>query len=158
MGRLHQGYLQNCTNTGHVLGRKDVGGIAGQLEPFLEIQYLNDKLGELDRETAVFFDLLEAAHEDISSYGSQAAELSKSISGHLANASAAGSGLTGAANELWYIYNQELTGINNDLSRLNGEWREQAEKNKKPEAEAPGINPTSEEGAEKRRDRAGICR
>lgn len=148
VGRLHQGYLQNCTNTGRVLGRKDVGGIAGQLEPFLEIQYLNDKLGELDRETAVFFDLLEAAHEDISSYGSQAAELSKSISGHLANASAAGSGLTGAANELWYIYNQELTGINNDLSRLNGEWREQAEKNKKPEAEAPGINPTSEEGAE----------
>lgn len=145
VGRLHQGYLQNCTNTGRVLGRKDVGGIAGQLEPFLEIQYLNDKLGELDRETAVFFDLLEAAHEDISSYGSQAAELSKSISGHLTNASAAGSGLTGAANDLWYIYNQELTGINNDLSRLNGEWREQAEKDQKHEAEAAGINPTSEE-------------
>ena len=27
VGRLHQGYLQNCTNTGHILGRKDVGGI-----------------------------------------------------------------------------------------------------------------------------------
>ncbi len=111
-GRLHQGYLQNCTNTGHVLGRKDVGGIAGQLEPFLEIQYLNDKLGELDRETEVFFNLLEAAHEDISGYGGEAA---------------AGAGLTGTAGELWYIYNQELTGIGDDLSRLNGEWRDQAQ-------------------------------
>lgn len=127
VGRLHQGYLQNCTNTGHVLGRKDVGGIAGQLEPFLEIQYLNDKLGELDRETEVFFNLLEAAHEDISGYGEEAAELSRSISGHLNTASAAGAGLTGTANELWYIYNQELTGIGDDLSRLNGEWRDQAE-------------------------------
>lgn len=127
VGRLHQGYLQNCTNTGHVLGRKDVGGIAGQLEPFLEIQYLNDKLGELDRETEVFFNLLEAAHEDISGYGGQAAELSKSISSHLNDASAAGAGLTGTANELWYIYNQELTGVGDDLSRLNGEWRDKTE-------------------------------
>ena len=44
VGRLHQGYLQNCTNTGYVQGRKDVGGIVGQMEPFLEIQYLSDKL------------------------------------------------------------------------------------------------------------------
>lgn len=144
VGRLHQGYLQNCTNTGHILGRKDVGGIAGQLEPFLEIQYLNDKLGELDRETGVFFDLLEAAHEDISSYGGQAADLSKSISDHLTNASGAGGSLTGAAAELWYIYNQELTGINDDLSRLNGEWKNQAEAGT-GESAADTITPLGEE-------------
>ena len=151
VGRLHQGYLQNCTNTGHVLGRKDVGGIAGQLEPFLEIQYLNDRLGELDRETGVFLDLLEAAHEDISGYGKEASELSKSISGHLSNASAAGAGLTGAANELWYIYNQELTGISDDLSRLNGEWKEQAEgggNQGEDGAEGAGITPVNEEQAD----------
>ncbi len=135
VGRLHQGYVQNCTNTGHILGRKDVGGIVGQMEPFLEIQYLNDKLGELDREIGIFFDLLEATHEDISSYGDQASALASSISNHLTNASTAGSALTGAASDLWYIYNQELTGINNDLSRLNGEWKSQAE----------GIHPTGEE-------------
>ena len=90
VGRVHQGYLQNCTNTGHVLGRKDVGGIAGQLEPFLEIAYLNDKLGELDRETGIFFDLLETAHEDISSCGQEASALAESVSTHLTNASAAG--------------------------------------------------------------------
>lgn len=127
VGRLHQGYLQNCTNTGHVLGRKDVGGIAGQMEPFLEIQYLNDKLGEIDREADVFFDLLEAAQEDLDGYGDQARNLARSVGAHVRNASDAAGNLTGAANDLWYIYNQELTGISNDLSRLNQEWANQAE-------------------------------
>ena len=148
VGRVHQGYLQNCTNTGHVLGRKDVGGIAGQLEPFLEIAYLNDKLGELDRETGIFFDLLEAAHEDISSCGQEASALAESVSTHLTNASAAGGNLTGTANELWYIYNQELTGINNDLSRLNQEWANQAAADRdkiNAGTDSAQINPASEE-------------
>lgn len=127
VGRLHQGYLQNCTNTGHILGRKDVGGIAGQMEPFLEIQYLNDKLDEIDREAGVFFDLLEAAQEDLDNYGDQAQVLSREVGAHVRNVSNAAGYLTGTANELWYIYNQELTGINDDLSRLNQEWADQAE-------------------------------
>ncbi|MCI8788238.1 MAG: hypothetical protein HFH92_03850 [Lachnospiraceae bacterium] len=148
VGRVHQGYLQNCTNTGHVLGRKDVGGIAGQLEPFLEIAYLNDKLGELDRETGIFFDLLETAHEDISSCGQEASALAESVSTHLTNASAAGGNLTGTANELWYIYNQELTGINNDLSRLNQEWANQAAADRdkiNAGTDSAPLNPASEE-------------
>ena len=146
VGRLHQGYLQNCTNTGHVLGRKDVGGIAGQMEPFLEISYLNDKLGELDRETEIFFNLLDTVHEDIGKYGEEASALMESVSSHLTNASTAGGNLTGAANELWYIYNQELTGINSDLSRLNQEWANQAAKDKdKIDADKSQLNPTSEE-------------
>lgn len=127
VGRLHQGYLQNCTNTGHILGRKDVGGIAGQMEPFLEIQYLNDKLGEIDREADVFFDLLEAAQEDLEGYGDRAGALARDVVAHVRNASDAAGYLTGAANDLWYVYNQELTGINDDLSRLNQEWADQAE-------------------------------
>ena len=159
VGRVHQGYLQNCTNTGHVLGRKDVGGIAGQLEPFLEIAYLNDKLGELDRETGIFFDLLEAAHEDISSSGQEASALAESVSTHLTNASAAGGNLTGTANELWYIYNQELTGINNDLSRLNQEWANQAaadhDKINAGTDSAP-LNPASEEQPGERHETVSV--
>lgn len=146
VGRLHQGYLQNCTNTGHILGRKDVGGITGQMEPFLEIAYLNDKLAELDRETDTFFHLLDKTHEDISRYGGEASALAESVSSHLTNASAAGGNLTGAANELWYIYNQELTGINDDLSRLNQEWADQAAIDReKIDAAGDQLNPTSEE-------------
>ena len=33
------GYLSSCTNSGTILGRKDVGGIAGQLEPEVRLLY-----------------------------------------------------------------------------------------------------------------------
>lgn len=130
VGRLHQGYIQNCTNTGHVLGRKDVGGIAGQMEPFLEIQYLSDKLGELDRESRKFLDMLDATQKDLNSYGKQASSLSKAISANLKNANAAGNALTGTANDLWYIYNNELTGLNQDLKTLGKEWGDLADADK----------------------------
>lgn len=128
VGRLHQGYVQSCTNTGHVMGRKDVGGIVGQMEPFLEIQYLNDKLGDIDRETDRLFDLLDAAHDDISGYGTQASDLAREVSDNLSNVNAAAGGLTTAANDLWYIYNQELAGLGNDLQRLNADLAEQADR------------------------------
>ena len=125
VGRLHQGYLQNCTNSGAVFGRKDVGGIAGQMEPFLEIQYLDDKLKEIDRETEKFLDLVEQSGEELHRTGKQASDLAKSLSTNLKEASAAAGRLSSVANELWYIYNQELTGIGNDLDRLNQELEEQ---------------------------------
>ena len=48
----HSGYLDNCVNNGFVQGRKDVGGIAGQMEPQLMLKYdqtaLDQLWGELD--------------------------------------------------------------------------------------------------------------
>lgn len=114
-GRLSQGYLSGCVNEGHVLGRKDVGGIAGQMEPFLEVEYLTDKLQELDRETDKMFDLIDAAHEDLSGYNSRTADALQSMTGHLEAARAAGSGFMSEAEELWYIYNQELGAVGRDL-------------------------------------------
>ena len=130
VGRLHQGYLQNCTNTGYVQGRKDVGGIVGQMEPFLEIQYLSDKLKELDTETDKFLDMLDATQKDVSNYSRQASALAKSISTNLKDANSAGSSLTGTAHDLWYIYNQELNGVSNDLKVLNDELNKQADDDK----------------------------
>lgn len=122
VGRLHQGYLQNCTNSGHILGRKDVGGIAGQMEPFWEIQYLNDQLSQLDAEVDIFLDLLQKTNEDLGGLGAEAAHLGGEIGVNLQNISFAAGNLTGAASDLWYIYNQELTGVSSDYSRLNQEW------------------------------------
>lgn len=121
VGRLHQGYLQNCTNTGHVLGRKDVGGIVGQMEPFLEVQYLSDKLKELDDAADLFLDMLDATYQDISDSSKAASATAKNISTYLKNANAAGKELTTTATDLWYIYNQELGGISKDLKILNDE-------------------------------------
>ena len=130
VGRLHQGYLQNCTNTGYVQGRKDVGGIVGQMEPFLEIQYLSDKLKELDTETDKFLDLLDATQRDVSSYSRQASDIARYISTNLKDANSAGSSLTGTAHDLWYIYNQELNGVSNDLKTLNDDLNKQADSDK----------------------------
>lgn len=130
VGRLHQGYLQNCTNTGYVQGRKDVGGIVGQMEPFLEIQYLSDKLKELDTETDKFLDLLDATQKDASGYSKQISAIAKNISNNLKDANGAGSSLTGTAADLWYIYNQELNGVSNDLKVLNDELNKQADNDK----------------------------
>lgn len=41
------GYLDGCINSGSVYGRKDVGGIAGQMEPSLSLQYREDILDRL---------------------------------------------------------------------------------------------------------------
>lgn len=139
VGRLSQGYLSDCVNKGHVLGRKDVGGIAGQMEPFLEIQYLMDKLQELDRETDKLFDLMDATRTDLDHYGTQAADLMKELSRHLNDAMTAGGNLLSIAEELWYVYNQELTGIHKDVQQIfpNGE----------PPAESVPDTPTDPEPA-----------
>lgn len=84
------------------------------MEPFLEIQYLSDKLKELDTETDKFLDMLDATQKDVSSYSKQASSIAKSISSNLKDANNAGSSLTGTAHDLWYIYNQELNGVSND--------------------------------------------
>ena len=41
------GYLDGSNNTGSVCGRKDVGGIAGQLEPQVTLRYNEDLLDQL---------------------------------------------------------------------------------------------------------------
>lgn len=38
------GKILNCTNEGDIYGRKDVGGIVGQAEPYIESEYLQDRI------------------------------------------------------------------------------------------------------------------
>lgn len=41
------GYLHECSNQGKIYGRKDVGGIVGQLEPYIILQFSKDHLERL---------------------------------------------------------------------------------------------------------------
>lgn len=41
------GYLDGCTNKGLILGRKDVGGVVGQLEPEVFLRYGEDTLNDV---------------------------------------------------------------------------------------------------------------
>lgn len=58
------GYLNGCTNTGFVQGRKDVGGVVGQLEPELTVLYDADKLENLYHELDTLQSLMAATLTD----------------------------------------------------------------------------------------------
>ena len=55
------GYLADCVNNGAILGRKDVGGIAGQAEPYLTLGADSDTLTRLRRELDTLDDLVQSA-------------------------------------------------------------------------------------------------
>ncbi len=42
------GYIFNCQNYGTINGRKDIGGIVGQAEPYILLQYSNDVIKEIN--------------------------------------------------------------------------------------------------------------
>lgn len=42
------GIIIDSTNDGKILGRKDVGGIVGQAEPYIDSEYLSDQIGQLE--------------------------------------------------------------------------------------------------------------
>ena len=85
-GRLSQGFISGCINYGTVYGRKDAGGIVGQMEPFMQIEYLVDGISELNYETNVLFDLVDETVTDATAYSDEAAVLLRGISNSLKQA------------------------------------------------------------------------
>ena len=59
------GYLSGCTNSGTILGRKDVGGIAGQLVPEVRLLYNKGQLGDLLDALDVLRGLLDQTGNDL---------------------------------------------------------------------------------------------
>ena len=56
---LQSGEVSGCTNTGPVKGRKDVGGIVGQFEPYTSLTYGESPSERLTDSLGVLFDRLE---------------------------------------------------------------------------------------------------
>lgn len=54
----HNGYVDLCINNGEIYGRKDVGGIAGQAEPYVVIDITNDIIGQLTANMNTLHDLV----------------------------------------------------------------------------------------------------
>ena len=61
------GILAGCKNTGTIQGRKDVGGIAGQLEPQVTLRYDEDTLQRLGTELETLQGLVSQAAKDAES-------------------------------------------------------------------------------------------
>ena len=61
------GYMASCINRGVVQGRKDVGGIVGQMAPDITLQFSSSGLDELQGELNVLHDLIDRALDDAQS-------------------------------------------------------------------------------------------
>ena len=58
------GYITSCENTGAVYGRKDVGGICGQMEPYVEMQLSESTLSKLQTQLNELSTLVDKAADD----------------------------------------------------------------------------------------------
>lgn len=91
------GHISNCINRGTVQGRKDVGGIVGQMVPDISIQYTESSIDALQGELAALQTLLDqtAGHAEsgnaavsghvsqISDYADDAQSSARDIAGQL---------------------------------------------------------------------------
>lgn len=58
------GYLHSCKNTGNILGRKDVGGIVGQAEPYVVLDLTEDIINKLTTNINELHDLVDKTLDD----------------------------------------------------------------------------------------------
>jgi phage shock protein A len=73
------GKVIDCTNSGEVYGRKDVGGIAGQAEPYVETEYLQDRINETRDEIDQLNRTLGSISETVSQTSAQVKEYTDSL-------------------------------------------------------------------------------
>ena len=83
------GYVHDCTNSGAVYGRKDVGGITGQMEPYVEMELSQSSIKKIQTQLNELNTLIDKAATDAEGgAGSVSARLS-SMSGYVNQASSA---------------------------------------------------------------------
>ena len=73
------GTIIECENEGEILGRKDVGGIAGQAEPYMESEYLSDRLEKLQDDLGTMNRLVIQMSDALSQTSSDASEYTKAL-------------------------------------------------------------------------------
>ncbi|MGN0708095.1 MAG: hypothetical protein ACI4JC_08870 [Faecalibacterium sp.] len=110
------GYLDGCVNMGTVLGRKDVGGIAGQLEPQVTLKYSKDTLSKLWDALDVMEDLMDQALSDAEKSSSAISSQMNGVSASVGTAKDTAVDLTNAMTE-WA--NGNIGQINDVSARLS---------------------------------------
>lgn len=118
VGRMRAGYVTGCSNEGTIQGRKDVGGIVGQMEPFMQLEYLTEKFDLLDAETEKLLELLDEFRVETSKAGKDVSDLTFDIAAHLRTASAAMTNLSNSAMYLYEVYNYGLAGIGTEFQKI----------------------------------------
>ena len=65
------GMVSSCKNTGSIFGRKDVGGIAGQMEPYRSIEFSQDAVQQLGAEMDILSESVDKLISDAGDGGSR---------------------------------------------------------------------------------------
>lgn len=76
------GYLLGCENYGAVFGRKDVGGIVGQAEPYLWLSASEDTMDTIRAEFETLRDMADRLGDDTEGIGDRAEACLDSLSDH----------------------------------------------------------------------------
>ena len=77
------GQLLDCVNTGAVYGRKDVGGVAGQVEPYIEMQLDDKSTKKLQTQLNELSSLVDQAASDAQGSAGGVASRLNTLSGYV---------------------------------------------------------------------------
>ena len=110
------GYLNGCTNSGEIMGRKDVGGIAGQLVPEVRLLYNEGQVGDLLDELDVLRAMIDQTGDDIRGSTDELSERMQAISGRAGEAQEAINNLMDTTTD-WA--NENIDEINNVSARIS---------------------------------------
>lgn len=112
----HNGVITSCANEGKVYGRKDVGGIVGQFEPYMDLQYGTSPLDVLDDALNDLNGLMRQFSNQVSGAAGDAVAdvqaMNDALSAIRDTAHAAGSAATADADTM-------LTSVHTDAQTIN---------------------------------------
>lgn len=80
------GFIASCTNKGEIYGRKDVGGIVGQMEPYRELNIENSALAKMRQQLNELNALIDQTASDVQSIGGTVSARLNEMSGYVGNA------------------------------------------------------------------------
>lgn len=110
------GMLSSCKNTGSVFGRKDVGGIAGQMEPYRSIEFSEDSAQRLGAEMDILSESVDKLISDARGSGSR---INSEIQTLTSQMNAAQKNADEIADRTETIFNGYPDGINELLARAD---------------------------------------
>lgn len=110
------GLLENCVNSGEIFGRKDVGGIAGQMEPYRSIEFSEDSAQRLGNEMNNLSDGVDKLVNDARVSGDKLDSEIQTLTSHLSSAQKNADIITNRAEDIFGGYSD---GINELLARAD---------------------------------------
>ncbi len=115
------GYITNCTNTGEIYGRKDVGGIVGQMEPYVFVMLSESSIAEIGQQLNALDALLERAERNVNENTASVNRRIEKLRLYLENAEEALKEVSEF--HLTDLINQSEVTQNNALPKLTAEMR-----------------------------------